>query len=122
MIDTCHTVVRKLGHSGEDFRYQKFRAYWGPRYWWVSYLQTFVLQSVFAVILSVALLLNVQYPGTNQLLWSDVLGALVWTVGFLCEAVGTCTSIYILHYTHPLQRTIKCIASSAIQAPKKVNC
>jgi steroid 5-alpha reductase family enzyme len=83
-----YLLVRKLGHQGEDFRYQKFRAYWGARYWWVSYLQTFVLQSVFAVILSVALLLNTQHPGTAQLTWADVLGTLVWTVGFLFEAVG----------------------------------
>ena len=41
----------------EDFRYQEFRRNYGPkRYWWVSFFQTFLLQGVLIMIVSLPLL------------------------------------------------------------------
>lgn len=42
-----HLARRNLGH-GEDPRYAAWRQQHGPRWWWRSYLQVFVLQAVIA--------------------------------------------------------------------------
>jgi steroid 5-alpha reductase family enzyme len=47
---------RNIG-KGEDYRYQKFRKYYGEhRYWWVSFFQTFLLQGILMWLISAPLL------------------------------------------------------------------
>ncbi len=73
----------------EDFRYRNFRQRYGAgRYWWISFFQVFLLQSVLLWLVS-APLLGTQYA-TRQatLTWLDGMAALVWLVGFVFEAGG----------------------------------
>ena len=51
-----YLALRNIG-KGEDFRYQEFRRTYGEkRYWWFSYFQTFLLQGVLIMIVSLPLL------------------------------------------------------------------
>ena len=51
-----HLAIRNTG-KGEDFRYQEFRRKYGQeRYWWISYFQTFLLQGILIMIVSLPLL------------------------------------------------------------------
>ena len=83
-----HIFFRNIG-KGEDFRYQEFRRKYGPeRYWWVSFFQTFLLQGVLMMIVSLPLL-GVSGSGSSGVLgWLDYLAILLWIVGFSFEAGG----------------------------------
>ncbi|NKI30443.1 DUF1295 domain-containing protein [Croceivirga thetidis] len=79
---------RNIG-KGEDFRYQEFRKKYGPeRYWWFSFFQTFLLQGVLIMIISLPLLgiSASESDGTLNLL--DYVGIVVWLIGFTFEAGG----------------------------------
>lgn len=83
-----HLAIRNAG-KGEDFRYQEFRRKYGrQRYWWISYFQTFILQGLLMMIISLPLLgisLSLR-PGNLNLF--DYLGIIVWLTGFTFEAGG----------------------------------
>ena len=81
-----HIFRRKRG-GGEDFRYAKWRRDWGR--WFVprSYLQIFMLQGIFLLIVSWSVLL-VNASAPRELGALDLAGAAVWAAGFLFEAVG----------------------------------
>jgi steroid 5-alpha reductase family enzyme len=72
---------------GEDPRYAAWRAKWGR--WFVvrSYLQVFLLQGLFLLVISYPVILaNSSRPKPLGPL--GLAGAVVWAVGFLFEAVG----------------------------------
>lgn len=75
--------------KGEDFRYQNFRKKYGEkRYWWISFFQTFLLQAVLAMIISLPLLGASFGNASESLSWIDYIAILVWLVGFTFEAGG----------------------------------
>ncbi len=83
-----YLAMRNIG-QGEDFRYREFRRKYGAeRYWWVSYFQTFLLQGVLLMIVSLPLLgiSTGTHPGSLNLI--DYIGICVWLVGFTFEAGG----------------------------------
>jgi steroid 5-alpha reductase family enzyme len=79
-----YLLWRNWGH-GEDFRYQAFRRKYGTdRYWWISFVQTFMLQGVLVWIISSTLFgAQVRGGGLNIL---DYLGIVIWIVGIIFEA------------------------------------
>jgi steroid 5-alpha reductase family enzyme len=84
---TIHIFARNLG-KGEDFRYQKWREQHGASYWWVSFLRVFLLQGVIMWIIS-APLVAAQFSATpDTITLFDLLGVILWAVGFFFEAVG----------------------------------
>ncbi len=79
---------RNIG-KGEDFRYKEFRRNYGPkRYWWFSYFQTFLLQGVLIMIISLPLLGINSSTSSGDLNLLDYLGIIVWLIGFTFEAGG----------------------------------
>ncbi len=81
-----HVFMRNRG-KGEDFRYAQWRRDWGR---WIvprSYLQIFMLQGLFMLLISTpVVLINLgDNPGLSAL---DAAGLFVWLVGFVFEAVG----------------------------------
>jgi steroid 5-alpha reductase family enzyme len=83
-----YLAFRNIG-KGEDYRYQEFRRKYGEaRYWWFSYFQTFLLQGILMMIVSLPLLgiSKTNYSGNLNLL--DYLGILIWLIGFAFEAGG----------------------------------
>ena len=83
-----YLAIRNIG-KGEDFRYQEFRQNYGPkRYWWFSYFQTFLLQGILIMIISLPLL-GINYNNSNgNLQILDYLGIIIWLIGFTFETVG----------------------------------
>lgn len=85
---SIYLAWRNIG-KGEDFRYQEFRKKYGPeRYWWISYFQTFLLQGVLMMLISLPLLGANMGNQSDHLQVSDYLGILVWLIGFTFEAGG----------------------------------
>lgn len=77
--------VRNARKGGEDWRYAKWREEWGK---WViprSYLQVYLLQGFFMWVISFPIL---QRPAQPGLQWFQILGILLWALGFLWEAVA----------------------------------
>ena len=85
---SIYLAIRNIG-KGEDFRYQEFRQNYGSkRYWWFSYFQTFLLQGILIMIISLPLL-GINYNNSNgNLEILDYLGIIIWIIGFTFETVG----------------------------------
>ena len=83
-----YLAYRNIG-KGEDFRYKEFRRNYGPnRYWWVSFFQTFLLQGVLIMIVSLPLLGINSSASSGDLNVLDYIGIVVWLIGFIFEAGG----------------------------------
>jgi len=79
---------RNIGR-GEDFRYQEFRRKFGEeRYWWISYFQTFLLQGLLIMVVSLPFLGISLGKQSGNLNLQDYLGVLMWLIGFAFEARG----------------------------------
>ena len=81
-----HILVRKAGKP-EDWRYQNWREQWGKTHWWRSLLQVCMLQG--AILTAIAAPLYVAIAAEDTSLGPlAIVGAMVWLVGFIFEAVG----------------------------------
>ncbi|MBM3306588.1 MAG: DUF1295 domain-containing protein, partial [Candidatus Aminicenantes bacterium] len=85
-------IFRRNRNKGEDPRYAEWRRKWGRSFLWRSYLQVFLLQGLFLLVISSPVILVNTYrwelpPGPQgSFIW--LAGALLWCVGFFFEAVG----------------------------------
>ena len=85
---SIYLAIRNIGKE-EDFRYQEFRRNYGvKRYWWFSYFQTFLLQGILIMIVSLSLLGISNNNQSGKLNIIDYLGILIWLIGFTFEAGG----------------------------------
>ena len=82
-----HIGLRNLGKP-EDFRYAKWRADHGARWWWLSFIQVFLLQGFLMWVISVPILAGMTSGFPAILTPLDWLGALLWAFGLFFEAVG----------------------------------
>lgn len=82
-----HIFQRSLG-KGEDPRYQNFRNQVGARYWIVSLVTVFGLQALLAWVVSLSVQAGQISWQPNYLVWTDILGVLIWVVGFFFEVMG----------------------------------
>lgn len=82
----AHIAARHRGR-GEDPRYQAMRAMRGRAFWWKSLFVVFWLQA--AILWFVALpLVVVSAGGPGHVTLPDVVGLLLFAIGFTLEAVG----------------------------------
>jgi len=81
-------ILRRNWGKGEDYRYRDWRERAGGRFWWKSFFQVFVLQGVLLWLISAPLLAAQFYDSPDNFTAVDILGALVWGVGFYFESVG----------------------------------
>lgn len=82
-----HILIRNWGH-GEDRRYQAWRAQYGARFWWVSLFTVFGLQGVLLWAISLVLQVGQISAIPARLVMLDLLGAIIWAVGFIFEALA----------------------------------
>jgi len=85
---SLHILFRNR-KRGEDPRYAEWRKKWGRSFVWRSYLQVFLLQGFFLLVISSPVILvnsDRTYPYEHD--WLGLAGLLVWCVGFFFEAVG----------------------------------
>jgi len=83
---SIYVFIRNHGKP-EDFRYAKWRAENGPRWTWYSFFKVFLLQGAIMWIVSTPLLAAQITPG-SALSALDILGIVLWLVGFIFEAGG----------------------------------
>jgi steroid 5-alpha reductase family enzyme len=82
-----YIASRNLGH-GEDYRYRTWRERSPRSFWWISYFQVFLLQGLLLWVISFPLLVAMHSDEPDRLTFVDAIGALLWAIGFLFEAVG----------------------------------
>lgn len=83
-----HLLVRSIGKP-EDPRYAAFRRRYGPdRYWWFSFFQVFLLQGALALVASAPLAVAGAAVAPDPIAWNDVAAAILFTLGFVIEAVA----------------------------------
>jgi steroid 5-alpha reductase family enzyme len=73
---------------GEDPRYGEWRKKSGERFWVVSLYKVFLLQAIFLWVIAFVLQFGQLSPTPDQFVWLDMLGVLVWVIGFFFESVG----------------------------------
>ncbi|MCU0244363.1 MAG: DUF1295 domain-containing protein [Acidobacteria bacterium] len=86
-------IFQRNWDKGEDPRYAAWRAKWGRTFLWRSYLQVFLLQGLFMLVIALPVVLVNTYrwdrpPGAVPGGFVALAGALVWALGFFFEAVG----------------------------------
>lgn len=81
-----HIYLRNR-HKKEDFRYLKWRQEWGKWFYIRSYLQVFMLQGAFLLIIALNIIIAATH-GRDSLNFINVIGLAVWLVGFIFEAVS----------------------------------
>jgi steroid 5-alpha reductase family enzyme len=88
---SLHILLRNR-KRGEDPRYAEWRRKWGRSFVWRSYLQVFLLQGFFLLVISAPVILVNTFrwsaPPGNHGAGVFQAGLLVWCVGFLFEVVG----------------------------------
>lgn len=82
----AHILVRTR-NRGEDFRYRAWRESWGRWFLLRSVLQIYLLQGGIILVILTPVLLVRRAPG-DPLGWLDLVGAVLWAVGFLFEAIA----------------------------------
>ncbi len=78
-----------LRHRGkpEDERYKKWREEWGSTFYIRSFLQVYLLQGFFQLIIALPLFVSATYP-TDAISIIGFFGIALWAVGFFFEVVG----------------------------------
>ena len=81
-----HIYIRNKGKT-EDYRYLAWRKEWGNWFYFRSYFQVYILQGflLFLIVLPV-LLINKSNETSIGII--QILGILVWVIGFLFESIG----------------------------------
>jgi len=81
-----HILLRKRGR-GEDFRYAQWRRQWGRAFVLRSYLQVFLLQGIFMLLIATPILL-INHAPAGAIGAPAAAGVVVWLAGFVFESVG----------------------------------
>lgn len=82
-----HIFKRNFGKP-EDKRYAAWRLAWGKWFLVRSYLQIFVLQGVLLLLIASPVIIINTLRGGSALTVFDVMGLLIWIIGFAFEAIG----------------------------------
>ncbi len=91
-----HIAWRSRGKT-EDFRYRQWREAWGKWFVLRSFLQVYVLQAGFMLVMSAPILLAAE-AAANPVPALSMAGVLVWAIGFFFEAVGDYQlSVFVRH-------------------------
>lgn len=76
-------IFNRNKNKKEDFRYLQWRQEWGKYFYIRSYLQVFLLQGFFMWLISLPLIINQQ-----NIFIINILGILVWIIGFYFESTA----------------------------------
>lgn len=74
-------------NKSEDFRYLKWRKEWGNRFYIRSYLQVFLLQAFFLLLVVSPVLSIVAIPDSSVSVFTLV-GGIIWLIGFYWQSLG----------------------------------
>ncbi len=83
---STHIGLRSRGKA-EDFRYRKWREEWGKTFSIRSFLQVYVLQGFFMLIIGLPILIAAMAKDRSINVFT-ILGLVMWLIGFAFEAIG----------------------------------
>ncbi len=81
-----HIYARNKGKA-EDYRYLAWRKEWGKYFYIRSYFQVYILQGICLFLVAIPVIL-INKQDHHALCLLDLLGVVVWLVGFCFEVVG----------------------------------
>ena len=81
-----HITSRNKGKT-EDYRYLAWRRQWGKWFYLRSYAQVYLLQGFLLYLIALPVL-AINNSMASPLRWLDLIGLVVWLLGFLFETVG----------------------------------
>ncbi|MBY9001019.1 MAG: DUF1295 domain-containing protein [Candidatus Heimdallarchaeota archaeon] len=95
---TVYLTIRSWGKP-EDFRYKKWREDWGDKFMINSYFRVYMLQGLLIILMSFPIFFinaiqeyyipfAIQIDPSIAMIWIDVVGIALWTIGFLFETIG----------------------------------
>lgn len=79
-------IFPRLQRKKEDFRYAQMRDKWGKSAFIRSYLQVFLLQGLFLLLISASTMVVI--TGNDNFAWYNYAGIAVWLFGFYFESIG----------------------------------
>lgn len=80
-------LLRNLKKS-EDVRYKKWRDEWGKWFYLRSYLQVYLLQGALMIVVGYSFIHVSVFGGETTFGWWQLMGLVVWIIGYLFEVVG----------------------------------
>ena len=80
---TAH-MVRRIRSGPEDFRYLNWRKEWGTTFYWRSWLQVFILQAFFLLIIAAPLFIAAPCNATSLQI-TQYPGLVIWTAGWVIQ-------------------------------------
>ena len=83
---SIHIHSRNKGKK-EDYRYKKWRDSWGKLFYLRSFFQVFVSQGILMLVIVSPVIIVNAYRG-GSLNWLDLVGFIVWLIGFSFESIG----------------------------------
>jgi steroid 5-alpha reductase family enzyme len=82
-----HIYLRNRGKK-EDYRYEAWRKEWGKWFYIRTFLQVFVLQGILLLLIASPIIIGNTYRESAVLNPLNILGILIWIVGFFLEVTG----------------------------------
>lgn len=83
-----HIALRKV-NKPEDFRYSNWRNQWGKNFLWKNLLQNYLLQALFAIIISSStLVIFFNQDSASTIHWWQYIAILIWIKGFIYEFIS----------------------------------
>lgn len=84
-----YILFRSIKKGQEDFRYAAWREEWGDRVNQIAYVKIYMLQLLLALIIASPLILIFKFNSAIEFGTPlDIVGVILWIVGFLFESVG----------------------------------
>jgi steroid 5-alpha reductase family enzyme len=80
-------IYQRSRNKPEDFRYRQWREDWGKTFFWRSYLQVYLLQAFFLLVISSPIMLA-SVSSSIAWSWFSSIGIGVWLLGFFFQTVA----------------------------------
>lgn len=80
-------IFSRLKNRSEDKRYVEMKQGWGKGVLLKTYLQVFLLQGVFMVLISMSAIVS-SVTTQGNLHWLNIVGIIIWATGFYFETIG----------------------------------
>jgi steroid 5-alpha reductase family enzyme len=96
---STHIAIR-TARKPEDFRYHQWRIAWGHSFFWRAWLQIYILQACFMLIIAAPVFFVWLSPNESPS-WSRLIGSAIFLTGFLFQAISDHQlARFLKHRTH----------------------
>jgi len=86
-VRLAYHIHARHKRSKEDRRYQEITSKWKGNFWLRAYTSIFILQGVLVILVGLPIIVAANQP-IQGLSWLSYIGVVIWSVGFVIEAVA----------------------------------